>query len=250
MLTEERYAAILRLLEQKSAVSVPELTKRLQASESTIRRDLTALHNSGKLCKVFGGATALDSAYTTREEDLPTRQDLHSAEKERIAAAAAALIADGDFVYLDAGTTTERLLPYLAKSGATYVTNGVSHAVKLAERGYSVFLVGGRVKPSTGAVIGAQAVECLKRYNFTKGFFGANGISVKAGFSTPDAEEGCVKSEAVARCKKAFVLADVSKFNCIAPITFAPITGATIITTVAPDRKYFDYTEMIEVDES
>lgn len=248
VLTEERYAAILQLLEQKRAVSILELTDRLQASESTIRRDLAALHKSGKLCKVHGGATALRSAYATREEDLTARQDLHGEEKERIAAAAAALIGGAEFVYLDAGTTTERMIPHLAKNNATYVTNGVHHAAKLAALGHAVFLLGGRVKRSTGALVGAQAVESLRRYNFTKGFFGANGIGIKAGFSTPDAEEGSVKSEAISRCKDAFVLADASKFNRIAPVTFAALPAAAIVTTAAPDRKYFDYTEMIEVD--
>lgn len=247
MLTEERYTIILRLLEQKKAVSVLELTKALHTSESTVRRDLSALHKAGKLYKVHGGATSVDNAYTTREEDVSTKQDLHRDEKDRIAAAAAALIVSGDFVYIDAGTTTERMADYIVESGAAYVTNGINHAAKLAARGFQVFLLGGRVKFSTGAVIGAQAVESLQRYNFTKGFFGTNGVSIKSGFSTPDAEEGSVKSEAVRRCKKAFVLADASKFNCIAPVSFAPIAGAAILTTCLKDRKYSEYTKIMEV---
>ena len=59
MLTEERYAAILRILAEKKAVTVQELTRALDASESTVRRDLTALHKSGRLYKVYGGATAV-----------------------------------------------------------------------------------------------------------------------------------------------------------------------------------------------
>ena len=53
MLTEERYATILRILEEKKAVTVLDLTKALDASESTVRRDLSALHKSGKLYKVM-----------------------------------------------------------------------------------------------------------------------------------------------------------------------------------------------------
>ena len=64
MLTEERYATILRILEEKKAVTVLELTKALGASESTVRRDLSALHKSGRLYKVYGGATAIDNSYT------------------------------------------------------------------------------------------------------------------------------------------------------------------------------------------
>ena len=61
MLTEERYAAILRILAEKKAVTVQELTRALDASESTVRRDLTALHKSGRLYKVYGGATSIDN---------------------------------------------------------------------------------------------------------------------------------------------------------------------------------------------
>ena len=68
MLTEERYAAILKLLEEKKAVSVLELTELLNSSESTIRRDLTALHRMGKLTKVHGGATSINGVYQVTED--------------------------------------------------------------------------------------------------------------------------------------------------------------------------------------
>jgi len=85
MLTEERYTTILKILDEKKAVTVLELTKILNSSESTVRRDLTSLHQSGKLYKVYGGATSIDNNYSTREEDVKTKQDLHTAEKAAIA---------------------------------------------------------------------------------------------------------------------------------------------------------------------
>lgn len=250
MLTEERYASILKILEDKRAVAVPELTKLLDASESTVRRDLTALHQSGKLIKVYGGATSIDAGYTTKEEDVAARQDLHKEDKAAIARAAAEMIGKNDFVYLDAGTTTELMIDRLASPGAVFVTNGVYHAARLAERGYKAIILSGRIKASTAAVVGAEAIECLRRYNFTKGFFGTNGIGVKAGFSTPDSGEGLIKGEALSRCKEAYVLADASKFNKISPITFAPIARAAILTTALEDLRYRDYTNIIEVSKS
>jgi len=249
MLTEERYATILKILDEKKAVTVLELTKVLNSSESTVRRDLTSLHQSGKLYKVYGGATSIDNNYSTREEDVKTKQDLHTAEKTAIAKTAAALIRRGDFVYIDAGTTTELMIDFLTETNASYVTNGIVHAAKLLARGFKVFIIGGELKAVTEAVIGAEAVNNLKFYNFTKGFFGTNGISTKSGFSTPDSSEGIVKGEALTRCKKAFILADPSKLNKIAPITFANISCATIITNTLQDKKYLDYTNIIEVNE-
>ena len=88
-------------------------------------------------------------------------------------------------------------------------------AAKLAAMGLKVYLPGGRLKPSTQALVGTEAVQNLSCYNFTKGFFGANGISSTAGFSTPDFSESKVKTEAMQHCRKCFVLADSSKFKRI-----------------------------------
>ena len=249
MLTEERYATILQILDEKKAVTVVELTQILNTSESTVRRDLNNLHKSGRLYKVYGGATSIDNSYSTLEETVKDKQDLYREEKCIIARAAARMIEPRDFVYLDAGTTTERMIDFLTEKNASYVTNGIAHAIKLAANGFKVFVIGGELKESTEAIIGTEAMNNLKNYNFTKGFFGANGISTKAGFSTPDASEGLVKSSALSRCRKAYILADPSKFNRISPITFANISGATIITTALKDRKDQDFANILEVTE-
>ena len=91
-----------------------------------------------------------------------------------------------------------------------------------------------------------EAIISLDKYNFTKGFFGTNGISTESGFSTPDAPEGLVKKTALARCTHAYVLADSSKFNKIYPISFAGLASATILTDVLEDKKYRDYTTILE----
>ena len=247
MLTEERYATILHILDEKKAVSVLDLTKILNASESTVRRDLTTLHKDGRLCKVYGGATALDNAYTTKEEDMQTRSDLHRQEKRVIGRRAARLVSPKDFIYLDAGSTTLAMIDFIDSSiHAAFVTNGIIHAARLAERGMKVFILGGAVKPVTEAVIGTEALNSLKAYNFTKGFFGTNGISMKSGYSTPDSGEAVIKGSALSRCTQAFVLADSSKFSRISPISFANLSDAAIITDCLPDKKYRNHTTILE----
>lgn len=249
MLTEKRYTTILKILEEKGSATVLDFTKVLNASESTVRRDLAALHKSGKLYKVYGGATSIDNNYNTNEDDMQTKRDLHIEEKISIARKAASLITHNDFVYIDAGTTTLYIIDFLQEATATYVTNGISHAARLAAKGCNVFILGGQLKSTTEAVTGTEALHNLRNYNFTKGFFGTNGISTKAGFSTPDSSEAIIKGEAIARSKKAFILADNSKFNKISPLTFANISCATILTDTLTDRKYRDYTTVIEANE-
>lgn len=246
MLTQDRHSVILKLLHEKSSVTLTELMTTLNTSESTIRRDLTALDKAGKLRKVYGGATSIDF-YSSDEKDIHTKHDLQMIEKDLIAKKAAELIEENDIVYLDAGTTTELIINHLTQHNALYVTNGTSHASKLADKGFTAFIISGQLKKSTAAIIGTYAVESLQSYNFTKGFFGTNGISLQAGFSTPDPTEACVKKTAIRHCQKAYILADSTKFDQITPITFASLKDAVIITDVLKNKKYLDYTNVLEV---
>ena len=129
MLTEERFNAILSLLEGKKAVTVQELSSLLNISESTVRRDLNALSEQGRLNKVHGGATFKnnDNGVISTEEDIRTKSTHYMAEKELIAKYASTLIRNDDFVFIDAGTTTEKLINFIpSTSKATFVTSGMS----------------------------------------------------------------------------------------------------------------------------
>lgn len=247
MLTQERYEAILNILNKKNAVTVAELTAELNTSESTIRRDLSALADMGRLNKVFGGATSIRQNSGIAEENVSNRESVMSKEKDAIAQYAASLINDTDFVYIDAGTTTSRLIDYIGNQKATYVTNGISHARKLIYKGLNAYIIGGKMKPVTEAVVGAEAVLSLRNFNFTKAFMGANGIEFGAGFTTPDIEEALIKEEAVRKSYMSFVLSDHSKFGKVFPVTFSKLKDCCIITDILKDRQYADETVVKEV---
>jgi DeoR family fructose operon transcriptional repressor len=230
MLTKQRQEIILKLLEQRGSVTVTEAREILDASESTVRRDITALDQEGKLVKVFGGAVAVKQNVLAQEYTVAQKADLNRREKEQIARYAASLVGVEEFIFLDAGTTTGCMLEYLRGKGATFVTNAVAHAQILASYGEKVILIGGTLKASTEAVIGAQAVEHVRSFHFTKGFFGANGVSKTAGCTTPDPSEALVKKAAMGHCRESYVLCDYTKFDQISSVTFAPFYGTTFLT--------------------
>lgn len=238
MLTEKRQEEILRLLESKGSVTVQELKEIFQTSESTIRRDLTMLHEKGALVKVFGGAVQAETSVTTKEEQVSLREEQNREEKIRIGRYAASLIETGDFVYLDAGTTTGCMIPFLTEKDSAFVTNAVSHALLLAAKGFRVQLIGGQVKAATEAIVGNEAYVNLQKYNFTKGFFGANGVNRTAGFTTPDVDEALVKECAMRRSRNAYVLCDSRKFHQISPVSFGSFYEARIITDELPGESY------------
>ena len=238
MLTEERYERILMLLKEKGSVTLSEIKESLGTSESTIRRDLNALDAAGRLTKVFGGAVASGSAFTGMEPSVAQKMELQQEEKKRIARFAAELIQPDDFVYLDAGTTTGYMLDFLPNCRATFVTNAVSHAQRLAAAGRRVILIGGELKGTTEAVIGSQAILTIQGYHFTKGFFGTNGISRPHGFTTPDPNEALVKQAAMQQTERRYMLADTQKFGVISSVTFASFDAAVILTEAAPPESF------------
>lgn len=236
MLSEQRHEMILKILEERRSVTVAEITKLLNISESTARRDITLLDKAGRLVKVFGGAVKADSIYLTTEPTVTQKAEIYKEEKKRIAKYAASLIQPQEFVYLDAGTTTGYMLDFIEEKSATFVTNAVAHAQRLAAMGMHVLLVGGTLKGSTEAVIGTMAALMLKDFHFTKGFFGTNGVSKTAGFTTPDANEALIKRTAMEQCKSVYILCDHSKFNTVSSVTFASFSSGMILTDERPEE--------------
>lgn len=247
MLTPERQSLILQLVQERKAVTVTELTKELNRSESTIRRDLISLDEIGKLKKVHGGATVLEEDFSNFEADVATKAALNTEEKLEIGRYAATLIQNNDFVYLDAGTTTEKMIDFITATKAVFVTNGITHAKKLMLKGCCTYVIGGELKLSTEALVGSEAISNLKKYNFTKCFLGTNGINMEQGFTTPDIEEGLLKQEAVHRSYMAYVLADHTKFGKVTSVTFSNLAHVCIITDYVTEDKYKQETIIKEV---
>ncbi len=248
MLQNERKEKILSKLKQNNSVKVTVLAKELGISESTIRRDINDLDSRGKLKKVFGGAVAINRDLSSVETDVAQRVLINIREKDIIAEYAASMINDNDFVYIDAGTTTEKMIDYLDKKTVTYVTNGITHARKLIHRGFDAYVIGGLLRPSTEAVIGAAAIEAVRKYNFTKCFMGTNGVDTESGFTTPDIGEAAVKTAVMKNSYVSFVLADHTKFGLVTPVTFADIDEACVITDHLDEEHYRKYTVVKEVN--
>ena len=247
MFAEERQREILSLVIENKSMTVEELTKRLNASESTIRRDLAQLDRMGRLNKVHGGATVIDRGYVLEDQAVAEKSAKNPDEKKRIAVYAAGLIGEKDFVYIDAGTTTDRLIDCRSETRAVFMTNSIAHARKLALKGCHVILPEGELKVISEAIVGPQTAESLKKYHFTIGFFGTNGVTDDTGFTTPEIGEATVKRAALKQCAVRYVLCDSSKFEQISPVTFAGFQDAFIITDRIKDPKYRKYQHITEV---
>lgn len=247
MNTQERHKIIMQEINRKNSITVIEIAELIQTSESTIRRDLLELDRQGKLHRVHGGASAIHRLNTSVEDDVDTRFVAHIEAKDDIARYAADLIEENDFVFIDAGTTTLRMLEHLSQKDAIYVTNGLLQAQFLIKKGYKVQILGGEIRNLTGAIVGSRAITSLSQLNFTKGFFGTNGADYEFGFTTPDTEEAAIKEIALHHCLMAYVLCDDSKFNKVTPIRFGDIEDAIIVTNRCDEMSIKDHTTVVEV---
>ena len=152
MLAEERFSRILSIIEAEGSATIQELMTALDASESTVRRDLITMDENGLLTKVHGGAIARRPSVSTHDEDVRNRKTMNAEQKNAIAKYAASLIRPDDFVYLDAGTSTEAMIPFIKETQAVFVTNAISHAKLLAEKGCRVYLLGGEFSYKNGVI--------------------------------------------------------------------------------------------------
>lgn len=248
MLTEERQQKILEHLEKHTVVKSQELTEVLQASESTIRRDLQELENKGLLVRIHGGAKQNQRLSLELNMDEKTAKNVQ--EKQQIAQLAANEIQDEDIIYLDAGSTTLELIPLLVGKKITVVTNSVRHATCLVEMHIPTIILGGPIKLSTNAVLGAAALHQLGQLRFNKAFMGINGLHEDLGFTTPDPEEAAMKQLVFKNAEKVFVLADQTKFGKITFMKVAEIADATILTDRCPQEFSKTFQQLTTIKEA
>ncbi|MBK0331080.1 DeoR/GlpR transcriptional regulator [Brachybacterium sp. MASK1Z-5] len=221
MYAQERQRQVLDALEQSGRVTVSDLAERFDVTTETVRRDLDDLERRGLLARVHGGAIARRTR--DAEPDLDTRRTTNTQAKRRIADAARALLPTDPeaSVLLDAGTTTLSLVPHLAERTGPVLTHALDVAqAALGLAGPPVHVLPGRLRPGTGAGVGAETVSALARLRPEVAFLGCNGFD-GAELFTPDPEEGAVKSAIVERAGRRVLLADSSKAQVRQLVAFA-----------------------------
>lgn len=247
ILKSKRKQLIMEKLSHDKFVRLDDLVSLLDTSESTVRRDLDELESERKLHRVHGGAElphSLQEEFTNQQKSIKNIQ-----EKMQVARKAASLISNDDVIFVDAGTTNELLLGYLNQDNLTVVTNSIHHAAKLVDKNIQTIIIGGHVKKSTDASIGAVAYEQIKQLNFDKAFLGINGIDEEF-LTTPDMEEAVIKKTVIKNARKSYIVTDSSKIGRVSFAKVDKIENATIITNQpsgALMKKIKENTRVIEV---
>lgn len=207
-----RRKKILELLRTNGRISVNRLSQLLEVTQVTIRNDLTCLEQEGRLIRVQGGASLLpESVLSTPEEE----KIANSAQKQAIGTTVAAMVRDGDTLFINSGTTNECIAAALGvRKNLNIVTNSLKVATILgAMPSFRVLLMGGEINARFGFTYGGDAQEQLSKYQADWAILSVDGVSARCGVTTHHAEEAAIDRMMVASANRPIIAADSSKLG-------------------------------------
>lgn len=222
---------IVRAINSSRSLSVEALSQLTGASPVTIRRDLVELVRAGHVRRTHGGAEALPQRGVA---GAPFRQRYEAKREvnERLGAAVAALLSDGDSVVLDSGTTCFTVATLLAGRDLTVIPLSLHAAAVLAEGTLPrVVLPGGPVEPDSQAMSGAAAVQALESISADVVVLGPCAASAAHGLTATTAQESAVKAAATRAAARRIVVAPASKLLSTATFRFATLSQVDHLVT-------------------
>ena len=225
-----RHARIVERLQGEGRVDVRDLAADLGTSEMTVRRDLDALAEAGALRRVRGGAVSL----LMRGEELPfaLRELESTGAKDRIAAAAADLVRDGEAVVVDSGTTGLAAARALAGRRLTAVPLSLPAATALAAGpGITLLLPGGTARHGEGSLVGPLTEASLSSLRFDTTLLTCCGASAAHGVTAHDVQDAAVKRAAIAAASRTVLLAEGAKFARTALALVCPVESVDVVVT-------------------
>lgn len=225
----DRRRRLLDLIRVRGFAALETLVRELGVSESTVRRDLDALEEQGTAKRTHGGV--LYAGGMPRLAEFDERQPTHWSAKRAIAAAAAEIIADGETVLLDGGTTTYEVARLLVGRSLQVVTNSLPVANLFAsESRTDLVLLGGYVSPRTGVCLGPYANELLGRLHVTTTVLSAAGIAEQGLFNAhlllAETEQAMLRAAG-----RVIVVADSSKFGQKSLTLVAPLSDIDVVVS-------------------
>jgi len=232
VLPATRHVKIMELLKKNGFVKVEELSRLLNVSLLTIRRDLDHMAENGLLQRTHGGAVFVQQK---RVELLYSKKDeVNRAEKMAIGRKAASLVEDGDLVFVNSGSTAYHVIMNLARRAhVKIVTNNVAAVVDLENHlGVEIILTGGDYRAESHCLVGNYTELILNSICANKAIIGADGISIGLGITSPVAQEAAVTAKMLERTNgRVIVTADSSKVGVVSNFVITPIENVDVLVT-------------------
>jgi DeoR/GlpR family transcriptional regulator of sugar metabolism len=230
MKAAERQLKIRQMLETRDFVDLETLCRELDASDSSVRRDLDILEQEKALRRVYGGAVSVQ-APPSRAFDYAVDSVRMSDEKERIARLAAGLIEDGQTVILDGGSTVAAVARELASKSLHVITNSLPIAESLEPlRNIELTLTGGYFDPRLRVMLGPFCEQMLSGIRADAVIMGIGGVS-ETGFSNNNTLVVGSEQKMIEIADKVIIVADHTKFGRGGMIPVAPLSAANVVVS-------------------
>lgn len=245
----ERRTEILDIVNRDGKARVDELSDLFDVSLVTIRCDLTFLEGKGHIIRSHGAAISKVGVIAELSVQDKCRQNVEA--KSKIGAAAVKLIANGDSIIIDSGSTSKEIAASLGGvDNVVVMTNGLDIATTLAEvDGIEVLMTGGSLRKNALSFSGSQAEQGLNNYCFDKLFLGVDGFDLRAGITTHNAQEASLNRLMCDSSEQVIAVADSSKFgrrSCHMIRAFGDID--VLITDTGIPSEYVDKLRSMQVE--
>lgn len=239
MIPIERRSWIENQIFTKEKVEIDEISKQLNVSSMTIRRDLTELEQEGKVIRIHGGA--ISPKLITTETSYSSKTTQKMKEKHSIALKAVELIRENTTILLDSGTTTFEVAKLIkGRDDLTVVTNDIKIANELIDSPLKTIVLGGEIQKGVGALYGPITEYILKEVYVDLLFLGAHAVHVEKGIKAPSIERASIKKKMIESAKQTRLLVDSSKFN---KMSFSHVCQLSEIDGIITDAKVNDEIE-------
>lgn len=242
MINLERRKQILDILSTVKSIKTTELSDKLGVTGATIRTDLRDLAREGAIVRFHGGVRLPQAKHEDEiVENYMVRSITHVDQKDAIGREAADLVGSGNTIFMDASSTTFHMIPYLRYTDdVTVVTNGIHTAMELQHHSNfkSIILIGGMLRPHSGAIEGVVSREMISRLSAEFYFVSGNGFSVDVGLSGNNFFELELKRLCADRSKHIVALVDSTKLGLDSSSKFIPTERIDyLITDSGADEK-------------
>ncbi|MCD2345728.1 DeoR/GlpR family DNA-binding transcription regulator [Clostridium guangxiense] len=242
----DRIRKIEEYIISNEVVSLDTLCEVFNISKNTVRRDINDLVEKGSIKKVYGGVT-VNSDFKNSPNGLVSFEERNIRNNEAkisIGKAAASFVQDNDIIFIDSGTTTLHMIEYLKDiKNVTILTNNINAiAAAIPFENLNIICLGGSLIRKTNSFEGIRNFEIFKDYNINKAFMAATGISLSSGATNSSPLEYKIKKNIVEKSKEVYLLADDSKFNISALMTYCKLSDIDhLITNTEPPKEYLNY---------
>ena len=226
----ERQRELTRLLERNGRLSVAQICEQFNISEATARRDLETLSEQGLIQRVHGGAVLVRHA--APEEPILRRSHEQENEKENIGRAAAALVQDGETVFLGSGTTVLQVAQSLVPRNITVITNSLPVINLMSEKdNISLIALGGILRDSELSFIGHITEQALSEVRADKVIIGIRAISLEQGLTNDYLPETLTDRAILNAGRETIVVADHTKCSVVSTAFLSPLTAMRTLVT-------------------